>query len=356
MKKLLLAACLAAMAAPLSANPISYIVDADTGNEMDDLYAVVQSLIDPDAKVIALNSAHFNNMEIATTGVWHHYDLRCYDPVTVSQLENERLVKALGIKGLPMPLGADQMLGYSWGYFDGAPVPSAPAVDDIIARGRAASPTNKLPIAVLGPLTNIAAALIKAPDIAPNISVYFLGMSYKADKGIWDKNSFNVRNDLNAVDYVFNHPSLDLIIMPTETAVNLMFNRTRSMPHLNAKSHPAVTILKDRWEFVSAQGEWTMWDMALTYAITKPQWIQVKELPRPPENGGGRPVKVVTNIDAPAMEAHFWALIKGLPDIKTGPIKPAAPQLIYGKKATAEIAAKAVRRFGRQCVSKGKSQ
>jgi purine nucleosidase len=350
MRHLLAAALLVAAATPLSAEPVSYIVDADTGNEMDDLYAVVQSLIDPDAKVVALNSAHFNNMEIVTTGIWHHYDLRCYDPVTVSQLENERLVKALGIKGLPMPLGADQMLGYSWGYFDGAPVPLAPAVDDIIARGRAASPANKLPIAVLGPLTNIAAALIKAPDIAPNISVYFLGMSYKADKGTWNKNSFNVRNDLNAVDYVFNHPSLDLIIMPTETAVKLMFNRTRSMPHLNAKSHPAVAILKDRWEFVSAQGEWTMWDMALTYAITKPQWIQVKELPRPPENLGGKAVKVVTNIDAPAMEAHFWNLIKGLPDMKVGPVKPAVPQVVYGKKAKADIAAKAARRFGRQCL------
>jgi purine nucleosidase len=351
MKALAAAVALVLAAVPLSAEPISYIVDADTANEMDDLYAVVQSLIDPDAKVVALNSAHFNNMEIVTTGVWHHYDLTCFDPVTVSQLENERLVAALGIKGLPMPLGADSMLGYSWGYFDGAPVPSAPAVDDIIARARVASPDKKLPIAVLGPLTNIAAALIKAPDIAPNISVYFLGMSYKKDSRVWDKNSFNVRNDLNAVDYVFNHKALDLIIMPTETAVKLMFNRTRSMPHLQAKSHPAVAILKDRWEFVSAQGEWTMWDMALTYAITKPQWITVEELPRPLENGG-RAVKVVTDINAPAMEAHFWNLINGLPDMKTGPVKPAVPQLVYGTKPKAEKATKVARRFGRQCLKR----
>jgi purine nucleosidase len=348
MRALAAAIALAVVAAPLAAEPVSYIVDADTGNEMDDLYAVVQSLLDPDAKVVALNSAHFNNMEIVTTGVWHSYDLRCYDPVTVSQAENERLVKALGIKGLPMPLGADSMLGYSWGYFDGAPVPSAPAVDDIIARARAASPDKKLPIAVLGPLTNIAAAMIKAPDIVPNISVYFLGMSYKADKGVWNKNSFNVRNDLNAVDYLFSHPSLDLVVMPTETAVKLMFNRTRSAGHLNKKKHPVVDILRDRWDFVRAQGEWTMWDMALTYAITKPNWIKIEKLPRPPENGGA-PVKVVTSIDAPAMEAHFWNLIAGLPDGKSGPIKPAAAQLSYAKP-DATRAAIAKRRFGRQCV------
>jgi purine nucleosidase len=346
------AAMLLASTSPVSAEPIAYIVDADTGNEMDDLYAVVQSLLDPDAKVVALNSAHFNNMEIVTTGVWHSYDLRCYDPVTVSQAENERLVKALGIKGLPMPLGADSMLGYSWGYFDGAPVPSAPAVDDIIARARAASPDKKLPIAVLGPLTNIAAAMIKAPDIVPKISVYFLGMSFKADQksmgGVWDKNSFNVRNDLNAVDYVFSHPTLDLIIMPTETAVKLMFNRTRSAGHLGKKKHPVVDILRDRWDFVRAQGEWTMWDMALTYAITKPNWIKVEKLPRPPENGGA-PVKVVTSIDAPAMEAHFWNLIAKLPDVKSGPVKPAAAQLSYAKPDAAR-AVMAPRRFGRQCV------
>jgi purine nucleosidase len=337
-------------AAPLSAEPVSYIVDADTGNEMDDLYAIVQSLIDPDANVVALNSAHFNNMEIVTTGVWHSYDLRCYDPVTVSQLENERLVRALGVKNLPMPFGADSMLGYSWGYFDGAPVPSAPAVDDIINRARAAGPDKKLPIAVLGPLTNVAAAMIKAPDIVHNISIYFLGMSYKADKGVWNKNSFNVRNDLNATDYVFNHPTLDLIIMPTETAVKLMFNRERSASHLNKKKHPAVDVLRDRWDFVRAQGEWTMWDMALTYAVTKSHWIKVEKLPRPPENGG-TPVKVVTWIDAPAMEAHFWQLIAGLPDGKNGAVKPAAPQLSYVKPDSTK-ASVAQRGFGRQCKAR----
>jgi purine nucleosidase len=333
---------------PAIASPVRYILDADTGNEMDDLYAVVQSLIDPDANVVALNSAHFNNMEIVTTGVWHHYNLRCFDPVIVSQLENERLVGALGTKGLPMPLGADSMLGYSWGYFDGAPVPSAPAVDDIIARARAATPNQKLPIAVLGPLTNVAAALIKAPDIAPNITVYFLGMSYKADTGIWNKNSFNVRNDLNATDYIFNHPTLDLVVMPTETAVKLMFNRERSMGHLNKKSHLAVAILKDRWAFVSAQGEWTMWDLALTYAVTKPQWVKVERRTGPPENGA-RPVKVITQIDAPAMEAHFWNLIAQLPEKPVGKVKPAAPQIRYGAKATPAAASGASRQFGRQC-------
>jgi purine nucleosidase len=348
MKALVFSVAVAFAAVPLSAEPVRYIIDADTGNEMDDLYAIVQSLIDPDGQVVALNSAHFNNMEIVTTGVWHSYNLRCYNPVTVSQLENKRLVAALGITDLPMPLGADAMIGYSWGYFDGAPVPSAPAIDDIIARARSASPDKKLPIAVLGPLTNIAAAMIKAPDIVPNISVYFLGMSYKSDSGVWDKNSFNVRNDLNAVDYVLNHPWLDVVIMPTETAGKLLFNRTRSIPPLKAKAHPVADILRDRWDFVRAQRDWTMWDMALTYAITKPNWIKVETLAGPPENGG-RPVKVVTDIDAPAMEAHFWNLIKGLPDGKSGPVKPAAAQLSYAKPDLMR-AAKTPRRFGSQCA------
>jgi purine nucleosidase len=338
-----------AMASATFAKPVSYILDADTGNEMDDLYAVVQSLTDIDAKVVALNSAHFNNMEIVTTGVWHSYDLRCFDPVTVSQLENERLAHTLGVKNIPMPLGADAMLGYSWGYFEGAPVPSAPAIDVIIEKARAASPDQKLPIAVLGPLTNVAAALIKAPDIANNITVYFLGMSYKPDKGVWNKNSFNVRNDLNAADYVFSHPTLDLMVMPTETAVKLMFNRTRSAAHLKLKSHPVVDILQDRWDFVHAQGEWTMWDLALTYAVTKPQWIKIETLSGPPENGGHL-VKVITQIDAPAMEAHFWNLIAGLPDKPSASIKPAATQIAYSHKVNAMQAAKAPRRFGWQCV------
>ncbi len=38
------------------------ILDADTGNEMDDLYAIVQLLQDSSVNTIGLTSVHFNNI------------------------------------------------------------------------------------------------------------------------------------------------------------------------------------------------------------------------------------------------------------------------------------------------------
>lgn len=39
-------------------------IDADTGNEMDDLYAITRILMDTSVEVAGISSAHFNNAEL----------------------------------------------------------------------------------------------------------------------------------------------------------------------------------------------------------------------------------------------------------------------------------------------------
>jgi hypothetical protein len=92
-----------------------------------------------------------------------------------------------------------------------------------------------------------------------------------------------------------------------------------------------------------------MWDLALTYAVSQPQWTTTKSLARPPENGG-RPIKVVTDIDAAAMEAHFWALLKTLPEPSVATkshVKQAVPELVDPDRQMS-----VARRFGGQCRRK----
>ena len=283
-------------------------LDADTANELDDLYAVAQVIADPAVRLDGLSSSHFNNTEIGTKGRWHQYDTvrelgRGLDTVGASQMENERILALMDRTDIPAPLGTTEMIGFSWGYFDGAPVPDAPAVDAIIAYARAASPEKKADVAAVGPLTNVAAALIQAPDIAPLVRVWWLGSGY--EDGVWNKNRFNVRNDLNAADYVLDRQDVELVMMPTQTARALMFARERTLPALRAIDHPIGAHLHDRWSFVGAQGEWTQWDMALTLAMAHPEWATLQRVPAPPENARDT-VLVYTAIDAPAMEAHFF--------------------------------------------------
>jgi purine nucleosidase len=302
-------ALLAALALLLAAQPAprQFILDADTANEMDDMYAITQAVLDPRAALLALSSAHFNNVEIYARRRWHLYPMDGFVPVQASQRENERLLGLLGSR-VPAPLGAADIIGFSWGYFDGAPIPQAPAIDFIVARARQATPERKLAVVALGPLTNVAAALIKAPDIADRIHVYALGAKYDVATGVWDKNEFNIRNDLNAADYLLNRDDVAFTLIPATVAAKLRFQRADSLARLARSKSPAAKLLAERWDFVSAGDRWTMWDLALTLAVTHPELATFEHRAPPPENRR-KTLEVITDIDADAMRARFWTLL-----------------------------------------------
>ena len=308
---LALPALMLGVAAPAAAQPapLPFILDADTANEMDDMYAIAQSLLDPRAAPIALASSHFNNVEIFVRKRWHHYDMAGFVPVIASQRENERMLGLLGAT-IPAPMGAGDIIGFSWGYFDGAPIPQAPAIDFIIARARAASPEARLNVVMLGPLTNVAAALIKAPDIAPRIHIYALGAKYDVATGAWDKNEFNIRNDLNAFDYLLNRDDVAFTLMPATVAAALKFDRADTLARLARSPRPVAEVLAGRWDFVDAKASWTMWDLALTLAVTHPELATVETRAAPTENRR-RSLEVITAIDAPAMRELFWSVFGG---------------------------------------------
>ena len=77
------------------------ILDADTANEIDDLYAIVRTLRQDKFEVLGLNSAQ-----------WFHY-LGDPDSVQASQKLNEDLVRLLGREDLPTPRGSEQPM--AWG-------------------------------------------------------------------------------------------------------------------------------------------------------------------------------------------------------------------------------------------------
>ncbi len=290
-----------------SYTPFEMILDADTANEMDDLYAVAQVVLDPRARVTAVNSAHFNNVELYVRRKWHKYDMQDFVPVVASQQENVALLGALKSE-VPALLGADDILGYSWGYFEGAPIPKAPAVDNIIEQARALPAGKRLNIVVLGPLTNVAAAVASAPDIAKRVSVYSLGTKYDSATKVWNKNDFNSRNDINALDFLLDNEDVEMTIMPVSVAAKLPFFRAPSLAEHAKIHHPAADIMRDRWDFVNAIDMWTMWDLALTMAITHPELATLETVAAPPENKR-KTVRVYTSIDGDAMRTRFWALL-----------------------------------------------
>ncbi|MDR9410618.1 MAG: nucleoside hydrolase [Balneolaceae bacterium] len=286
-----------------------FVLDADTGNELDDLYTIVRAVVDEEVTVTALTSAHFNNPQLVTDSLWHIYPTENINTVQISQDINENLLETLGRTEIPHPIGADRMVGYAWGYYEGAQVPESPAIDFIIERAREHSPSEKMNVVTVGAVTNVAAALLQDSSIAENIRLFALSMRYNEEFNAWDKNSFNARNDINGLDLILNNEDLEFYVIPGNVSRTLTFQRQETLEKLSRWDHPTVEILERRWDEVSAGDSWIMWDLALVEAMIHPEWATFEKVAAPPENGG-REIIMISDIDEDQMREEFWRLMQ----------------------------------------------
>lgn len=275
---------------------------------MDDLYALTYALISPELEIVGITSAHFNNTQLLTDSMWHIYPTKNINTLKISQDLNEEILRLMDTLEIPHPKGCNRMVGYAWGFYEGAPVPESPAVDFIIEQALWVPDGQKLTVIVLGASTNLAAAILKNPDIVPKLSCHLLATKYDIRRNAWDKNSFNVRNDLNAFDIIMNTPGLEVYIIPGNVSRKLVFERQKTLDLLN-DSAGIEQLLRRRWDEVSAGKTWIMWDLALIQAIVHPELAVVEDCPAPPENTKEE-VKVYTSINYESMQELFWKRMK----------------------------------------------
>ena len=281
-------------------------LDADTGNEMDDLYAIVRLVKDPTIDLLGLSSAHFNNPDLLVFEKWNAYDTKGLNTVAESQRLNEQILKALGRLDIPHPTGADRQIGRAWGQQDPRDSEAAQA---IIKAAKSLPEGEKLDILTIGAMTNLASALILAPEIKSKIRCFALGAQYNPKTKIWNKNEFNIRNDLNAFDYLLNLEGLDLTMMGLQAAHPLQFKREDTYTRLD-ESDETEKILEDRWREQNPQDETrVMWDLALVEAYLLPQLTKIEKVTTPPENIQ-RTIKAYIKIDEKALAEDFWKVLK----------------------------------------------
>ncbi|MFN3189011.1 MAG: nucleoside hydrolase [Aureliella sp.] len=269
------------------------ILDADTANEIDDMYAITRMLKQDRYEVLALSSAQ-----------WVHY-LAETDSVGASQRENEDLLRLLGRTDLPAPTGSSEPMGKPWG---GDEPKESAAAQFIIKAARKASPEQKLTVVCLGASTNLASAIRMAPGIATNIEAHLLGFRYDLEKGVWNKSSFNVRRDLNAADYLLNCVELELHVMPANVARALTFDRQTTFDR-HQKMGELGEHLTAKWNARFAEFDtWVMWDLALVQAVLDPTMAKQRRVDSPPENTG-RKVWLYESIDAERMATDYWNVV-----------------------------------------------
>ena len=281
-------------------------LDSDTGNEMDDLYAITRLLKDTTIEVAGLSSAHFNNADLLVFEKWNGYFTKNLNPVAESQRLNIQILQSLNLSRIPHPIGADRQIGRSWGEQD--PRPSE-ASEAIVKTVKSLAPDEILDIITLGPLTNIASAILTDTSIISHIRCYSLGANYYTEEKVWDKSEFNIRNDLNAFNYLLNLKEFDITIMPLQTAYSLQFNKKETYANLN-ETILIEKILKNRWQEHNPQDEIrNMWDLALVEAYLLPKFSEIKKVVTPPENRP-RMIGVYTHINEKLFYADFWKSLK----------------------------------------------
>lgn len=289
-------------------NGQDYILDSDTGNEIDDLYAIVYAVAAPEMNLLSLNSTQFNNVQLVIDGSWNGNKVTDFVTVNESQRLNAKLLKALNRLDIPQLLGAENHLGYAWGYYETAPIPDSPASEFIIKEAERASPEDKLKVICIGASTNLAAAIEKRPSIAKNIHAYLLGAQFDTLNNAWNKNEFNIQRDLNAFDALLNQVELEMSIMPISTARPFEFEKSKTLKRLYAYNHRVSDQLADRWTYMNAGELRVMWDLALVLAINHPELAVLETRPAPPENRR-ETVQVYTKIDIDKMFSEFWNML-----------------------------------------------
>jgi len=282
-------------------SPVRVIVDADTANEIDDLYAIVRALVAPEFQVVGLTSAHYTR------------STKPNDTVHQSQAINEQILDAMHVRdSIPHPVGADRSMATPT-----TPVDS-PAARLIIEKAHAGGSDDKLVVFALGACTNLASALLLDPSIESKVVFAFIDGDYKDRQ--WGPGIFNWKNDIHAVKAIFES-KVEYIHMPARSvSVEMELSKKDVDEHLKGR-RGVWDLLVNRWETfprTANREKKTMWDIALIEAVLRPQLATAAVVGAPiihdaesveqfPDNP--RRVKVFEAIDSKGMQRDFWEAI-----------------------------------------------
>lgn len=156
---------------------IRVIISADAKNEADDDFAVAHAVLTPTMQVKGLIAAHYSRTAPLMKRDGENSMMESYH-------ELQRLMNVMGKTDIPVYRGSTQALKAD----GGTPVLSEGA--QMLIKEALKDDSHPLFVLVMGPITDIAAALQAEPKIASKMTVVWIGgMPYP--KGGWEYNMFN---------------------------------------------------------------------------------------------------------------------------------------------------------------------
>lgn len=199
------------------------IIDTDPGQ--DDAVAILLALASPDELEVLGITAVAGNVPLALTAknarivceLAGRPDMRvfagCDTPLARKLVTAEHVHGKTGLDGPQLPTPS-------------MPLQDQHAVDFIVETLRA-EPSGSVTLCVLGPLTNIATALQRAPDIASRIAeIVLMGGAYFEVGNITPTAEFNIYVDPEAADIVFKS-GIPLVVLPLDVTHKALTNAAR---------------------------------------------------------------------------------------------------------------------------------
>ena len=204
--------------------PRKIIIDTDPGQ--DDAVAILLALASPEDVTVLGITAVAGNVPLALTAmnarmiceVAKRPDISvfagCDRPLAHDLVTAEHVHGKSGLDGSELP---DPEM----------PLQQQHGVDFIIETLRAA-PAKSVTLCALGPLTNIATALHRAPDIAANIQeIVLMGGAYFQVGNITPAAEFNIYVDPEAAEIVFKS-GISIVIMPLDVTHKALVTAPRN--------------------------------------------------------------------------------------------------------------------------------
>ncbi len=195
------------------------IIDTDPGQ--DDAVAILLALASPELEVLGLTAVAGNvplaltqknariivELTVRSTPVY----AGCDAPMTRKLVTAEHVHGKTGLDGIPLPDPTH-------------PLQDQHAVDFLIETLRRHAP-GTITLCPLGPLTNIATAFTRAPDIIPRVAeIVLMGGAYFEVGNITPAAEFNIYVDPEAAEIVFRS-GVPLVVMPLDVTHKALTSR-----------------------------------------------------------------------------------------------------------------------------------
>ena len=241
------------------------ILDTDVYNEIDDLYALAYAMLSPDkVELLAVTAAPFKNSRStsAADGMEQSYN------------------EAFRVRGLvdahseiPIYRGSTAFMGK-----DKVPVPSE-AAEAIIRLVRESEET--VYIVAIGAITNVASALLMAPDIAQKAVLIWLGGHALHWK---DNKEFNLYQDVPSTQVVFDS-EIPLIQIPCNGVCSFFHTTIPELAYYLEGKNPLCDYLMEETRKYNRHNTpcWSkvIWDVTAVAALVRPDTLDMVEIPRP---------------------------------------------------------------------------